>query len=235
MGNGSGFPVNEKQFFEPRPGPVVFAPSAFGLRQTLGHDRSFPEYGTWPAPGSGRSICSRELFRVAGRATSPQNWKIRARASQAGSPSSRNRWGQERCSPGGPSVPSDWSCVIEPNTTVAGQAPAQPAALYPARRDRPGRRWRSSCCDLRLQRDKNVKVFEQLAASRRQSRKPCSCIKNRARWSPGKDRLILLATSLNVVLAFICASSITVILSPTLSNDFAAGRPRNPRGSRSRT
>lgn len=38
---------------------------------------------------------------------------------------------------------------------------------------------------------------------------------------PRKDWLILLATSLNVVLVFICASSITVIL-PTLSNDFAA-------------
>lgn len=161
MGNGSGYPVNEKQFFEPGPGPVVF--DAFGLRfaTLICYDRSFPEY--WE---SARTLGADAVFVLVSSFGSRQGHfteelQIRARESQCFAIVA-NRGGEETLA--GRTVSSfGLSCVIEPNTTVAAQAPAhqQPFIL---REELDLAKVAEFRRVYQFQRDKNVLVFEQLAA-----------------------------------------------------------------------
>lgn len=160
MGAGSGYPVNEKQFFEPGNGPVVF--DAFGMRFStlICYDRSFPEY--WE---SARTMGADAVFVLVSSFGKRQGHfteelQIRARESQCYAIAA-NRGGEETL--GGRTVSSfGLSCVIEPDTTIVAQAPAhqQPYILH-------------SEIDLekvsefrrvyRFQRDKNPQVFARLA------------------------------------------------------------------------
>lgn len=161
MGSGSGYPVNEKQFFEPGVGPVLF--EAFGLRFStlICYDRSFPEY--WEAA---RTLGAEAVFVLVSSFGSRQDLfldelRIRAKDAQVWTVAA-NRGGVETLAERSVST-FGLSCVIDPHGVLLDSAPAhhQPDILH-AELDRAHlEHLRAS---YHFHRDKVPHVFTQIGA-----------------------------------------------------------------------
>lgn len=165
QGSGSGFPVDEKQFFTPGPGPVLF--EAFGLRFSclICYDRSFPEY--WEAA---RTLGAEAVFVLVSSFGTRQDLflqelQVRAKDAQCWTVAA-NRGGEETVA--GRTVSSfGLSCVVSPHGVLLQNAPAhhQPDVLH-ATLDL------DHLAHLRatyhFQRDKVPAVFEQIGALKRE-------------------------------------------------------------------
>jgi N-carbamoylputrescine amidase len=130
MGSGSGVPVNEKMFFAPGVGPMLF--EAFGTRFStlICYDRSFPEY--WEAARTlgaevifvlVSSMGAREghfVHELQTRGKDAQAWTVAA-----------NRAGEETMA-GRTTRSFGLSCVVSPHGELVEAAPAhtQPHILH---------------------------------------------------------------------------------------------------------
>lgn len=165
MGSGSGVPVNEKQFFEPGAGPVVF--EAFGTRVStlICYDRSFPEY--WEAA---RTLGAEVIFVLVSSMGAREGHfvhelQIRGKDAQAWTVAA-NRSGVETVA-GRSTASFGRSCIVTPHGELVEAAPAHTAPhILHAELDL------DKVEELRRRfpfaRDKVPAVFEQIARHKRQ-------------------------------------------------------------------
>lgn len=170
QGSGTGFPVDEKQFFEPGVGPLLF--EAFGLRFSclICYDRSFPEY--WEAA---RTLGAEAVFvLVSSFGTREglflQELQIRAKDAQCWTVAA-NRAGEETLA--GRSVSAfGLSCLVTPHGVLVDSAPAhvQPWILR-------GEIDLDHLAEIRrsfpYHRDKVPAVFEQIGSLKRAAEARC--------------------------------------------------------------
>jgi beta-ureidopropionase len=164
MGNGTGFPVNEKQFFDPGAGPVVF--DAFGITFSclICYDRSFPEY--WEAA---RTMGAEAIFVLVSSFGTRQDLfqlelQVRAKDSQCWTVAA-NRGGVEVMD--GIEVSAfGLSCYVSPHGVLQGSAPAHEQP-YILRAELDLDHMRELRGIHRFQRDKVPAVFEQIAVMKR--------------------------------------------------------------------
>jgi len=167
MGSGSGMPVNEKQFFSPGPGPVVFDGFGTTFSTLICYDRSFPEY--WEAA---RTMGAEVIFVLVSSMGAREGHfihelQIRGKDAQAWTVAA-NRAGVEVLE--GRSTSSfGLSCIVSPHGELVDSAPAHtaPHILHAELDiDRVGQLRRT----FPFARDKVPAVFEQIARLKREQK-----------------------------------------------------------------